>query len=517
MKGEIPGAIFASLLVFASLSVALPVAAAETEGTMYFEPATLTDLEIDDEFTLTVLFSDFTDLYVWQVEIGFDPTVLRVVAFMGGPELPDSVFKVLAPERTTLYMKGPIDNTAGYIYYSAESLTGPGGVTGTPGVGYKLMKINFKVVGFAPGGSEVFMDRGLKTYWVDSIIVKKYPKTQLATISTVYCGGLWPSAKFSWTPVIPKINDTITFDASASRSGFDGVNVCPITEYRWDFNADLEWDVVADVPVTTWSYAEEGFHPVTLEVWAPGNYPPCMPDTDNITKTVQVITPGAYLDVYTSKFYSGVGPDVPCDAFAPQEMVILYALVTYNDDPVPDKLVAFQVMDAADENVIYRTATTDEIGIAFIEFRIPNAPALGTWTIIAIADVGGTKAADTLTFEVGWIIEILSVTPGATSYAKGTTAIFNLETKSISKMTRTPTITVVIYDDAGVPIGKVVILDWAIDPEATTLLQVSINIPTWAFVGPNAVAYANALTDIPINSGTPYCPEASASFIIEKA
>jgi hypothetical protein len=75
-------------------------------------------------------------------------------------------------------------------------------------------------------------------------------------------------------------------------------------------------------------------------------------------------------------------------------------------------------------------------------------------------------------------------------------------------------ITLVIYDDVGVPIGVLAVATWAI-MEGTNNFGVNLGIPMTAFVGTGAI-YANAFTDLPQNNGVPYCPEASTSFQIDK-
>ncbi|MCX6821545.1 MAG: hypothetical protein NTW30_02075 [Candidatus Aenigmarchaeota archaeon] len=63
--------------------------------------------------------------------------------------LPTNVFKTLAPLVPNMYIGGTISNVLGkFDPPSSQGLQGVvPGVTGTPGVGYKLLKFNFKVVG----------------------------------------------------------------------------------------------------------------------------------------------------------------------------------------------------------------------------------------------------------------------------------------------------------------------------------------------------------------------------------
>ena len=50
------------------------------------------------------------------------------------------------------------------------------------------------------------------------------------------------------------------------------------------------------------------------------------------------------IDLFTQKEpYSGKGPNMPSDAFGPEEVVILYALVTYGEVSLQNLLVTFCV------------------------------------------------------------------------------------------------------------------------------------------------------------------------------
>jgi hypothetical protein len=243
-----------------------------------------------------------------------------------------------------------------------------------------------------------------------------------------------------------------------------------------------------------------------------------------MTKTVTVASPplGRQIDLYCQlTANNGKGTNEEADAFAPQALVILYAKVTYNADPVANKLVAFQVNMSNNEALIYRVAMTNGSGIAETEFRIPSNPPglpVSDWMAWATVDIAEITVYDTMPFKVGWLVYIESVTPGALSYAKGETAHFDLVINNIAKTTKSPLITVVVYDALGVPIGMVEIPAWNIPPESTKPLGVDIDIPMSAFISlPAGSVYANAFTDLPQNNGVPYCPEASSTFQILKA
>ena len=51
---------------------------------------------------------------------------------------------------------------------------------------------------------------------------------------------------------------------------------------------------------------------------------------------------GLVVDAYTQKApYNGIGINQPSDPFSPNEKVIIYAKVTYNEAPCPSQLVTF--------------------------------------------------------------------------------------------------------------------------------------------------------------------------------
>ena len=76
-----------------------------------------------------------------------------------------------------------------------------------------------------------------------------------------------PSAYFTINPEEPVINQPITFNASLSSPGFDGVNNCSILWYFWDFGDGSYLNV--SYPVVSHAYTQPGKYNVTLTVYAP--------------------------------------------------------------------------------------------------------------------------------------------------------------------------------------------------------------------------------------------------------
>jgi hypothetical protein len=70
-----------------------------------------------------------------------------------------------------------------------------------------------------------------------------------------------PRANFTWTPLNPTLNQTVTFDATASNDP-DG----SLTVYEWDWNNDGVYDVSYTIPTAAYSWTQAGDYPVTLRV-----------------------------------------------------------------------------------------------------------------------------------------------------------------------------------------------------------------------------------------------------------
>jgi hypothetical protein len=79
--------------------------------------------------------------------------------------------------------------------------------------------------------------------------------------TTVTAGDNAPIATFESTPPVPAVNQTVIFDASNAQGEGTG-----ITEYRWDFTGDGEFDTVTGSQTTTYAFQEGGEQEVRLVV-----------------------------------------------------------------------------------------------------------------------------------------------------------------------------------------------------------------------------------------------------------
>lgn len=100
------------------------------------------NVNVGDNFTVDVNISNVTDLYGFQFDLSLAPGVLSAVSIMEG--------SFLAGGGATFFIPGTIDNTAGTIALSANTLLGPG-----PGVGGSGTLAVLTVKGLSPGSSSI--------------------------------------------------------------------------------------------------------------------------------------------------------------------------------------------------------------------------------------------------------------------------------------------------------------------------------------------------------------------------
>jgi hypothetical protein len=246
------------------------------------------------------------------------------------------------------------------------------------------------------------------------------------------------------------------------------------------------------------------------------------------TKIVFSETTSREIDLFTQKIpFDGKGINQSCDAFQPQELVILYALVTYSKTPVANKLVAFQVNNPT--NTVQNITTigvdlTDEEGIATFSFRIPwpeeNAEEIifGTWFAIATVDIAEQVVVDTLTFQVGWILQITNITTlnlnwePQRKFSRGEEIIFDLTVRNIALTPKSATLVIAAFDSVSYPIMYIE-SDYLEIMFGENRLNVSSKVPYTASLG-NATVSAIIYTASPKDGGIPYSPPTISIFEI---
>jgi hypothetical protein len=237
---------------------------------------------------------------------------------------------------------------------------------------------------------------------------------------------------------------------------------------------------------------------------------------------------GRVIDLYTQKTpFNGKGINQSSDAFEPQELVVLYALVTYNGGPVVQKLVAFQIKGPENplQNItIDGSGSTGQDGITQFSFRIPwpnvnpEGQIFGRWFAIATVSIADQIVADTLTFQVGWIIRTTNITTLSASlqpqtrFLRQQPIVFNLTVENIALTERSATIIIGVQDAANQPIIRIQ-KDKQVFQSGTTILTVPSQIPITATIG-QASILAAAYTTSPEKGGVLYSPAISATFEI---
>jgi hypothetical protein len=239
---------------------------------------------------------------------------------------------------------------------------------------------------------------------------------------------------------------------------------------------------------------------------------------------------GLSIDVFTQyPFpYGGQGGNATSDSFGPQQLVDLFAIVTYNEYPVQQKLVGFQAFHqgATQTYNIYREDNTDENGMAHVSFRLPWPCAdpvgeiFGWWYVNATVEVAEQTVIDNLKFWVWWPVEVVSVEPKFTQVVQskqGCEMSFEMIYRRYDAQEIPVVLTATVYDELGFFIGSATLFTTVSNDPVTYdafgnpiphdyVWDFNILIPSNAVVG-KCVIYGNAFNKLPWDGGTPYCPE----------
>lgn len=232
------------------------------------------------------------------------------------------------------------------------------------------------------------------------------------------------------------------------------------------------------------------------------------------------------LDLFTQKApFDGKGLNQTSDAFQQQELVVLYALVTFGGDPITNKVVAFQVNGPPNtlQNItIVAAAVTNASGIAKFAFRMPTAPInmeqiiFGKWFALSTVDVDETVATDSLTFEVGWLISIKSIVTlnnqlsPQTNFSRQSPIVFDLTLANIGLTSRNATLTVEAQDSSGHPMIFIELDSQSIQP-GESHVHASSQVPQNSELGAATVT-ASVYTAPPTSGGTAYSPPVYTTF-----
>lgn len=272
-----------------------------------------------------------------------------------------------------------------------------------------------------------------------------------------------------------------------------------------------------------------------LSTPAPINLIPHITKDGQIISNPPVLPPvtlgGRAIDLFTQQEpYNGKGINKSSDAFPPQAEVILYANVTYRGEPVANKLVSFEVYGPSNpyynHTISPRTVMSNESGMAMTSFSIPwpnvhpEETVFGIWHSLAKVEIVEQTVVDILTFKVGWIVELISISTidenlkPKVQFAKGTCVGVELHIRNIALLPRNATIIVTASDALNMPFDSVMLNDFGVEPGETYIFtHCFLDISRQAAIG-GATVNASAYTALPSVGGLPYCPEVSTTFVI---
>lgn len=234
------------------------------------------------------------------------------------------------------------------------------------------------------------------------------------------------------------------------------------------------------------------------------------------------------VDVYTLKGGKGIGKEG--GAVAPQQEVQFYAIV-FSDSPIVNEIVLFEIHGPINEiqNLsLITSAWTNESGIATLSYRIPNfeypwITVFGMWHISATVEINGVRTGDTMPFEVGCIVDILSAEAGTlvdetywvprTNFTEETLIDFKVTLKNIDLTPKNVSLYATCLDKDEIPFD---FQDQSLLLPPKTVEDIFILdlfIAPWAGEG-EATAFFNAYDKSPLEGGVVYCPAKEISLTI---
>lgn len=551
-----------SLALLTSLFLGIMPLVMASPTVLYLDPALISEptYGVCSNFFITMRVDTVNDLLLWAVDITWDGAVVELKTgdptgfeFPGGSGIYYNIWEGGVFPTSTGLVAVSIDNngvgTDGVYGLTCGKI--PPGVN-VPPRPTDLVKLEFHIKGPCPPPT---FDSYISIGPTDVLANSVGGLIAHTTVGTrIHVSPPPPTAPFA--EFIPAnlasvtVCTDVTLDGSGSDPGWDGDDSCPITQ--WHYELDLDGDGFVDlvlddyddgIIVNAFHCDAPGIVIINLTVFAPGIPPTIDPryvpyDSEVHTIYQMPLAVGAQIDVYTEKGGEGPGYDpshvpFPYDkgwsgAFAPQEEVTVYAKVTYNDDPVQNKPVAFEVKDENNVPVLFRTAFTNSLGIATIDFRMVwecnrdpyFVDNFEEWSIFATVSIAEQIVDDICKFRYGWLVNIEGITidpgadPGDPAH-KCDTVTIEITLKNIDMVDIPVFVTVVVYDDVGVPIDLDTVATTVPGDKIDFLVVLSVHIPKWAFLGTGAV-YVNVFTGPPQLLGVPMCPEGSVAIYLAK-
>lgn len=139
---------------------------------------------------------------------------------------------------------------------------------------------------------------------------------------------------------------------------------------------------------------------------------------------------GRLVDVFTQS--DGARPSTPDGYFGPDDLVFLFANVSYNGWPVVGIVVSFEVRTANDTVFTISGQLSNQTGTAAMNLRLPSQgsltePLYGNWTVMATADIADVMVNDTVQLRLlhlipgdvnhDYVVDIIDITLVALAFS----------------------------------------------------------------------------------------------------
>lgn len=487
------------------------------------------NLSVGSTFSIVLHIDNVNNLWQWAAGLSWNPAVLLL---QGSPK--EGPF--LKNEGSTLFPPAAVDNTLGVLYEMGSVLMSSSSASGSG----DLATVTFKVVGqghsdinitnpvlrdpgVSPGAPHLPIEFTFTNATFDFPSANPSPSPSNSPSpspgQTNSTSEHSPTAKF-----IPEEGmfylkgDKIVLDATQSTGGYDlaGTNeTCPISNYAWRVEY-LNGTVFKTFSgqIANFAASVEADFRIILIVTAIDPHPPSFAtfsatDSTSAIVHVQSAETATNIDVFTEK--GGMGKNTAGGPYGPDELIEVYAHVTYHNSSLVNKDVAFTIRNQNGTDSGVRVGRTNAEGVAYAEFRLPwpdtDNPEIffGNWSILATVDVSQVTVNDTVTFSYNYIITTQGVSVPAFVQKLDNIPI-NITVNSLNESpTSSMTIAITVFDSYKVPIYSFILPN--IKPTlGNSTITATIFIPSWAFLG-QATIYVNVLTDAPNNDGVPYSRE----------
>jgi hypothetical protein len=467
------------------------------------------NVDINKVITVKVHVDNVANLFQWSVGVTWDKTVVDLTSVSEDT----TWFKAAAQANgdSTLWYATAINHAAGTMQEFGAAIQGTSAASTTTGA--DVATLTFKIIGYSATGSAIQLTS--TTHAAPELLGPAPNHDVISSVAAPLTVVMTPPAPhgplaaFTMNATFAHVGDHIHLDSSSSAPGFDGFNNVAIDGTFWTlggaYTGSQPTGTTADITV-----GSAGTVTVSLRVTAGSTGSNTAPSQ---TITVVAIPTGANLDVYTDR---GVGM-INSDPYAPQELVTVYGAVTYNNVPVVNKLVTFQVYDNSSNTVAIVQGTSDTNGIATATFRMPTPDVngslgfWGTWTIVGTVDVSQVVKTDTVTFTCAWLVTQASLSPDS-PVVRGIVAHANFTLVNTRSVPMPVYYSVTWYDECGVALGCDK-FNVVLSGHQSLPVTLQKTIPTYSYVGTGKI-FADVMTQFPAMGGVAYCPENTAVIVI---